>query len=762
MRPSTQPRAASDLAVPRQGSRLNLATSLHPGRASRLALLCLTVFLVVFPLAIGKPGLPASLKADEPAYYLMALSLAHDGDLTCEPKDLARLFREFPYGDVQNVILATDDGWETVFYGKPYAYSLFAAPFAGLFGADGLFAFNLLLLMAMVWMGRAYLARFNDVGLATLYSAGFFLVSLAFPYAFWMHPEVFMMASVASCLFLALHEPAPRPRPVTRRARGWSCLAGPATWPAWSGGALALGTYHKPVLAAIAVPALWALGRRRGWRALAAWSLGFALVLGLLAGLAVAWTGHPSAYLGVSRIGLSVRNPDVVPKGPPADPAITNKNSWTWIFQLPEIDFGQLRGSIGSFLWGRHTGLLPYLPFAGLSLLLFLVHGRRSGVRWLIVAALAVVALFFLVFIPFNWHGGGGFVGNRYFVNVYPAFLFLVTAIRPAASVLVGFAAGALFLGSLLFTPWGAPVVQPTLQAHVRGRAFGWLPLETTIMRRIPGYDGATVNGAWLRFRKDVVDRRGDQLWTQGGTEVEIWMVTPEPIYDAFFEVASEAPNNRIEIVTPGETRQLEFDGENRSRLVQLAMGEPVFIDPVEGSPGFRYALRVKSETGQHPRQPDGSWAEPAFYLGAAVAYLGSKGRLEEPQWYQVRWEACVPPPVVTAGSRFEVRTRLVNASPGAWPHRGLTEVALSYHWRDARGTVLLWDGLRTGLRETVASQAAAEVRQKVEAPTTPGTYTLAVDLVREQIAWFSDRNGGNTCDATVVVAAEPPAADGL
>ncbi len=740
---------------------MSLAISPPPGRASRLALLCLTVFLAVFPLAIGKPGLPASLKADEPAYYLMALSLAHDGDLRCETEDLERLFRDFPYDKANNVILATDDDWQTVFYGKPYAYSLFAAPFAGLFGADGLTSFNLLLLMAMAWMGRAYLARWNESGLATLYSAGFFLLSLGFAYAFWMHPEVFMMTSVAACLFLALHEPAPRPRPVGRWARGWDRVAGPGTWPAWSGAALALGTYHKPVLAAIGVPALWALWRRRGARAAVAWALGFALLLGLLAGLAVLWTGHPSAYLGVSRVGLSVTSPDVVPRGQPSpDPAVTNTNSWTWIFRLPEIDFGQLRGSLGSFLWGRHTGLLPYLPFAAVSFLLFLLHGRRSVERWMVVAALAVVALFFLLFIPFNWHGGGGFVGNRYFVIVYPAFLFLVTAIRPAASVVVGAAAGALFLGSILFTPWGAPVVYPTLQAHVRGRAFAWLPLETTIMRRVPGYDGATIADAWLRYRKDVVTRRGDELWLLGGREIELWMVTTEPVYDALFAVRSEAADNRVEIESPGETARVTFGTDPGPQLVELALGKPRFIDPVEGNPGFLYALRIRTSTGRHPRRPNGEWAQPAFYLGAGLTYLGSKGRLEEPQWYRVRWQACAAPDRVAAGSRFEVGTRFVNASPAPWSHRGPTEVTLAYHWRDERGAVVLWDGERTLLPETVPPQGAVALRQQVEAPSAPGTYTLAVDLVREQIAWFSARNGGNTCDATVVVTAEAPAAD--
>jgi hypothetical protein len=50
-------------------------------RPSRYVFLALALLLVLFPATIAKPGQPMNLKSDEPAYYLMALSLAHDLDL---------------------------------------------------------------------------------------------------------------------------------------------------------------------------------------------------------------------------------------------------------------------------------------------------------------------------------------------------------------------------------------------------------------------------------------------------------------------------------------------------------------------------------------------------------------------------------------------------------------------------------------------------------------------------------------------------------
>ena len=142
------------------------------GRGARQALLWLALVLVLFPLAISKPGPPTSLKSDEPAYYLMALSLARDRDLECDLADLRRLFDEFPYQPVENLILATDDGWHSIYFGKPYLYSLFAAPAAGLFGASGVVAFNFALMAGMIWLGARYLRRYNTDAVALLFAGG--------------------------------------------------------------------------------------------------------------------------------------------------------------------------------------------------------------------------------------------------------------------------------------------------------------------------------------------------------------------------------------------------------------------------------------------------------------------------------------------------------------------------------------------------------------------------------------------------------------
>ena len=404
---------------------------LRPSEPHRnLALASVTAFFLLFPLTLGKPGLPPHLKADEAAYYLASLSLAHDRDLRVEAKDVDRAFEEFPYGPVNNMIVMTDDGWHTVYFAKPYIYSLFAAPFAWLFGGNGIVFFNMLLTMAMVWMGYFYLRRYNPPGVAALFSASFFLLSVGFSYVFWLQPEVFNMAAVAACLFFGLPRADESGLPDRRRELLWAAL---------SGAVLVLAVYNKPMFGAVGLAPLWAYARQRRWQTLGAWVLGAVLSLGAVAGVATALTGHPSAYLGVRRQGVTLCEPGKVPITPEDTKATggvavahsTTGNAWTWLVRKPDVTLYEVAESIGYFLVGRHTGMLVYTPFAGLAVLFFLLWGRRSGERWVLFAAVSAVALFFLVSIAWNWQGGGGFVGNRYFISVIPAFLFLVTEIRP-------------------------------------------------------------------------------------------------------------------------------------------------------------------------------------------------------------------------------------------------------------------------------------------------------------------------------------------
>src|SRR5262249_53998065 len=100
-----------------------------------------------------------------------------------------------------------------------------------------------------------------------------------------------------------------------------------------------------------------------------------------------------------------------------------------------------------AYFWvGRFGGALPYFAPAVLAAFLFLLLGSRDVAGGLALMALVVSFLAYLWLIPDNWYGGGGAVGNRYFVNLLPLALFFVPRGR-AAWVAAG---GAVATGVLL------------------------------------------------------------------------------------------------------------------------------------------------------------------------------------------------------------------------------------------------------------------------------------------------------------------------
>jgi hypothetical protein len=92
-------------------------------------------------------------------------------------------------------------------------------------------------------------------------------------------------------------------------------------------------------------------------------------------------------------------------------------------------------------------------------------------------------------------------------------------------------------------------------------------------------------------------------------------------------------------------------------------------------------------------------------------------------------WIDLDPP---AAGTLARARVLVENAGSAPW--RGLS---LSYHWLDARGNPIVWDGIRTPIE--AAPGDAAEVDAAVRAPIPPGRYRLAFDLVDEHRFWLAE-----------------------
>ncbi len=478
-------------------------------RPARLALAAVTLALVGLGLGVDLPRVSkGEFWGDGATYYAMAWSLASDLDLRYEAKDLARALAEYPRGP-QGLFLKEAAGALSVdghagfpwlrrvrgdegrlYYAKALLYPLLAAPLVAVFGTRGLLLCNSLLFSIALWLAFAILRRRGLApGAALGLVTALLLLTVTPVYLVWPTPEILGLALVT--------------------AGFWSWAAGRPLLAALLLGVAAYLKYPNALLAAplLLDPLLprrheaWAgpgWGRRLGESSrrclvmLTASASLFALNAALTGelnyqgGLRKTFYGrfpfdasgarfdNTGTWMTTNQVGPLVSGPD--------DAKVTAQSG-------PARRAGELRESffrnLGYFWIGRFGGALAYFLPAVVAALLFLAVGPRERAGWLALVAVAASWIAYIWIIPDNWYGGGGAVGNRYFLSLLPAFFFVVSRRSSRWVAASGVAGAFVFLTSVLLSP-----VRHSIRPgeHATGPAYEALPAELTMLNDLSAF----------------------------------------------------------------------------------------------------------------------------------------------------------------------------------------------------------------------------------------------------------------------------------
>ena len=118
------------------------------------------------------------------------------------------------------------------------------------------------------------------------------------------------------------------------------------------------------------------------------------------------------------------------------------------------------------------------------------------------------------------------------------------------------------------------------------------------------------------------------------------------------------------------------------------------------------------------------------------------------------------PPTKLRSGQKETVRVKIKNASEVAWWARGAPVntrpdnkfyLAAGNRWLKADGTLHTNMDGRYGIARDLKPGEETEVPLVITAPNEPGEYTLEVDVIQEQVAWFSDK-GSPTAKTKITV----------
>ena len=616
--------AAADPAI-------SVRPSLVPGMVLAAVLLCLYGGLA---LTVDFPHAAIGIQSDEATYYMMGHSLAEDGDLTYRREDLVRVWREFPSGPAgvflkkgrtierAGLMLRPPFFWTTTrpdtdpnryFYGKSFAYPLVAAPFVRLFGTNGFLLLNAFLLAAAAFCGYVFLAARTRPAIAALLAGGFVMVSVVPVYFVWIAPELFNFALGVFAYFCWLYkEVAPGLSP--RRSR-W--LFRPRS-DVVAAMLLGFATFSKVSNALLFPPIVIWLAWRRRWREALNASCAFAGVALAFFAINLAISGEWNYQGGQDRSTFVFEFPLQTPTSGFAVGAPKERNeALTEIIFNRRVVWTNLTHNLGYMFVGRYAGIVPYFFPAAFAMAAFLAGVRRRP-GWQLLALCGGLAqpLFFAIVTPYTWLGGGGSVGNRYFMGAYGAFLFLLPPTTRLSVALVPWIVGGLFVAPLVLNPFVTSFYPGRYAAH---GLFRLLPVELTLVYDWPINTDESRVRIWFGDNKGQGDPGfqlyffdpnafGQELdksfWVKGDSRAEFLVKTDRPMRRLVLTLTAGAVATNVTASVAGRTQHLSLQAGG-SQQVFFALGEgfpyqgqwPVWTASVSSSAGFVPALSEPQST---------------------------------------------------------------------------------------------------------------------------------------------------------------------
>ncbi len=622
----------------------------RPGAA--LALVLLVVYGGI-ALSVDFPRTAIGIQSDEATYYMMGHSLAKDGDLAYRRGDLVRVWSEFPSGPAGLFLKRGSDvlDWGLMkrppfvwtrtqpdpdtsryFYGKSFIYPLFAAPFVKLFGTNGFLLFHALLLAGVAWCAYLFLHARAPALPSALLAGAFVLATVVPVYFVWITPELFNFAVVFFAYFSWLYKEVAGRTDMPRSLR-WLASARSDTVAAIL---LGIATFSKPSNALLVGPILvYLLWRRRFVRAIALGALFTAVAGGLFAANVVIsgeWN-YQGGYRRTFVWEFPFQQPNATFDSIDTKAAARDEALGSIIFDR-RVFWTNLWNNLRWYFVGRYSGLIAYFAPAVFALLVFLAAPRRRPLwQWLVLGSAVAQILLFVISLPYTWFGGGGSVGNRYFMGVYGVFLFLIPPVSSIAAAAVPWIVGSLFVGKLVINPFvssfrpgsyadaGPLRILPVELSNVND-----LPINTERDARVawfgddPGRQAGTKDpGFQIYFLDTNAFREADKtFWVKGESRADFLIKTDRPMKRLTLTleagplpstVTARLGGRRQEIAVPaGDSRQITF---------AMDAGYP-YLKTDDGLPRYVWMASVSSRTGFVPLFYGGGSTDTRF-LGVRV-----------------------------------------------------------------------------------------------------------------------------------------------
>jgi hypothetical protein len=207
-----------------------------------------------------------------------------------------------------------------------------------------------------------------------------------------------------------------------------------------------------------------------------------------------------------------------------------------------------------------------------------------------------------------------------------------------------------------------------------------------------------------------------------------------------FAQTLAASDDKRMFALSFTENLEVSLEHIKRAGLKTGAMRQIVVPYFSEHTRIHLALIEVLKGTAQGSKQPTITRADSALPAEALRAEL--------------RWSQS-PPAVLRQGLKETVYVTVRNASDVTWPALGRIDgtyrLLVGNHWLDDRNRIVVNDDGRSIFLYDLTPGDAVEVPVTINAPSSPGTYKLEVDVVQEGATWFGLK-GSKTLTATIRV----------
>jgi hypothetical protein len=672
--PGNQPGSEGLSRDPGNMGEVDPATREFAWRLGQFSTAAVGLTLIMWALTVDFARSVPGFFGDASTYYSLGYSLAEDFDFAFKREDLVRVWREFPSGpegiflkrgrDVQGLELtssppfvaiasAPDPDTTRLYYGKGFIYPLVAAPFVALFGTNGFLVLHALLMTACFACAYGFVVARSSPLPSLAFAAAFLFLSVAPVYMVWLTPDFFNLAMVLIAYFFWCYKEAVAESATACLGRWRQRWLMTARSDVIAAILLGIATFSRPTNVLLIGPMLGFLAWRRRWRhAVVVGSVFAAVVVGLFA-WNVAITGEWNYQGGEDRGTFYSWDPDGAGPRIGGFPFQSDRHTFETTGIVRETNrlpvevltttdalLHVFRRNLGYFFFGRHTGFVPYFFPGAMAVILFLFGTRQRPMwQWMTLAAGLGSAVALILYMPYTYSGGGGPIGNRYFLGVYPVFLFVTPPLMSVAAPLITIAVSAMFTFQLVVNPFMASF---SPGEHVKSGPYRWLPAEMTLLNDLP------MNVSQSRVKQplggvppvtayflddNAYSREGEAFWVRGRARAEFMLRAP-PVTEVTpsgdvqrslrirrLEVILEtgAEPNRVTVDTGTGKQVVEIPAhDRRSVTMEMPSGVPYHLDP-RFPMNYVYLMSIASETG----------FIPMFWAGGGDGrYLGINVRL--------------------------------------------------------------------------------------------------------------------------------------